>query len=93
MRLVGANKWFIQAPYLLEGVIYSVLACAITILIFYPLLGVMQGYFSGFFMESSFNLMDYFNQHFIKIFGFEILAMIVLNVISASWATRKYLQI
>ncbi len=93
MKLVGANNWFVRSPFLLEGVLYSLLACVLAVIITYPLLGVVQSYASSFFDSGGFNLVNYFNGHFLIIFGLEFLVMALLNVLSTSWATRRYLKV
>jgi cell division transport system permease protein len=93
MKLVGANNWFVRSPFLLSGILCSLVACILTVIVMYPLLGVIQSYVGGFFGSDSFNLVDYFNGHFLPIFGLEFLAMVLLNVLSTSWATRRYLKV
>lgn len=93
MKLVGANNWFVRSPFLLEGILYSLIACVLAIIITYPLLGVVQSYASSFFDSGGFSLVNYFNGHFLAIFGLEFLAMALLNILSTSWATRRYLKV
>ncbi len=93
MKLVGASNWFIRAPFLMEGIIYSLLACAITFALIYPALNFIQPYISEFFEDSSFSLVNYFKQNFIRIFVWELLIVIVLNLLSSYWAMRKYLKV
>lgn len=93
MKLVGANNWFVRSPFLLEGILCSLVACILTVIVMYPLLGVIQSYVGSFFGASGFNLVDYFNGHFLPIFGLEFLAMVLLNVLSTGWATRRYLKV
>ncbi|MFH1225990.1 MAG: permease-like cell division protein FtsX [bacterium] len=93
MRLVGANNWFIRLPFLLESVLYSLLACLLVVILIYPLLGVVQSYMGNFFQTNDFSIISYFNGHFILIFGLEFLGMALLNIVASSWATRKYLKV
>jgi len=93
MKLVGASNWFIRSPFLIEGIIYSLIACAITFAFIYPVLNFIQPYISGFFQDSNFNLAYYFKNNFVKIFGWELLLVIVLNILSSYWAMRKYLKV
>lgn len=92
MRLVGATDGFILAPYILEAIIFAVFSLALTILVFYPLLGLIQPYVSTFFTADSLNLVQYFNDNFLKIFGLELAGACILNVFSALVATTKYLK-
>jgi len=92
MKLVGATNWFVRAPYLLQGVIFSFLAVIITIIIIYPLLGFVQPYLS-LLLESDFNIVKYFNQNFGLIFGLEFLGAIVINLLSSYWAINRYVRV
>lgn len=93
MRLVGATNWFIRAPFLVESIIFSVIAVVIATTVLYPLLSVTQPYLESFFETNSYNVIDYFNQNFVKIFGFELLGMVLINMFSSLLAIRKYLKV
>jgi len=92
MKLVGATNWFVRAPYLLQGVIFSLLAVIITIIIIYPLLGFVQPYLA-LLLESDFNIVKYFNHNFAFIFGLELLGAIVINLLSSYWAINRYVRV
>lgn len=91
MKLVGATNFFIRAPYLIEGVAYSAISAFLTYLIFYPLVNVANPHFVYYF-ERTFNLREYFFGPFIKILAVEFMGMIMLNLIAASIAIRRYLK-
>lgn len=93
MKLVGASNWFIRSPFLVEAVLYGVIACVIGIIIIYPLLNFVQPYLNQFFLTDQFNVTDYFNHNFWKIFGSELLVIVFLNVISSSIAIRRHLKV
>ncbi len=92
-RLVGATNWFIKAPFLMEGVFYSILALLAVIVIVYPILGAIDPYLSGFFENSDFSVLNYFNNNFISIFGWQLLAIILLNIVGSSLAIGRYLKV
>lgn len=92
MKLMGATNWFIRSPFLLQGIIFAVLAICLTIIIIYPLLGFIQPYI-GLLLDNNFNLIDYFNHGFVMIFGLELLGAIAINLISSYWAVNKYLNV
>ena len=48
MRLVGAGDWYIRGPFLVEGMLYGVLAAIFTLIIFYPLLYFLSPKISAF---------------------------------------------
>src|SRR3989338_547564 len=93
MKLVGATNWFIRSPFLLESVLYSIIACALAIGIIYPLLNFIQPYLNNFFLTDDFNILEYFNKNFWQIFGLEVLIIILLNIFSSSIAIRRYLRV
>lgn len=93
MKLVGASNWFVRAPFLLETLIYSFLAVFISTLLLYLGLNFLNRYLGAFFEGTSFSLISYFNSNFLKFFGGELLAMIILNFLSAWLAMRRYLKV
>ncbi|MAF14207.1 MAG: hypothetical protein CMI53_04965 [Parcubacteria group bacterium] len=93
MKLVGATNWFIRSPFLVEAVFYGVVSCVIAIIIIYPLLNFIQPHINSFFLTEEFNVINYFNQNFWKIFGLEILVIIFLNIITSVVAIRRYLKV
>ncbi|MDD5341247.1 MAG: permease-like cell division protein FtsX [Patescibacteria group bacterium] len=92
MKLLGATNWFVQAPFLLEGIIFAILSVLLTIIIVYPLVGVIQPYVSS-LLETNFNLVTYFTNNFFTIFGLELLGAILINLISSYWAVSKYVRV
>ncbi len=92
MKLVGATNWFVQAPFLLQGIIFAFFALVISIIITYPLLGFIQPYLVM-LLETNFNIVNYFNQNFAMIFGLEFLGAILINLISSYLAVNRYVRI
>lgn len=92
MKLVGATDWFVRAPFLLQGIIFAFLSVIISITIIYPLLGFIQPYLT-LILESEFNLITYFNQNFLLIFGLQFLGAIIINLLSSFWAVNRYLRV
>jgi len=92
MKLVGATNWFVRAPFLLQGVIFGIISIILTIMIVYPLLGFIQPYVN-LLLENNFNLIFYFNAHFVLIFGLELLGAIIINLLSSYWAVDRYLRV
>jgi len=93
MKLVGASNWFIRMPFLLEGIFYAIIGTIIFWLIFYLLLGILQPVLYKFFIDIDFNLVSYVSSNFFYIFGFELIAVIILNILSAFVAIGKYLRV
>jgi len=93
MRLVGATNWFIRFPYLLESMFFALISVIVSIIIIYPLLGVIDPYIVSFFEDSRFSLLAYFQKNFFSIFALELLGAIILCLFSSLWAIGKYLKV
>lgn len=96
MKLVGASDSFIAFPYIFESMLYALFACIITILIFFPLLSFVQPYVNGFFQgyeNEIINLRRYFKTNIIAIFGVQLIAVVILNIIASYIAVRRYLKV
>jgi len=93
MKLVGATNWFIRAPLIFESLLYSVIAILITIVIVYPSLGAIQPYASKFFDGQTLDVLGYFSNNFITIFGTELMAAFILAFASSSIAIGRYLKV
>jgi len=93
MRLVGASSFFIRAPFFVEAGVFSLLATAITVIMLYPILGVLEPRFDTFFDPMSSNLLGYFNENFLLIFGAQVIGLLLINVVASSMAMRRYLKV
>ncbi|MBI2644785.1 ABC transporter permease [Candidatus Uhrbacteria bacterium] len=92
MKLVGATNWFIRAPLIVEGMIYSIFAVLATILITFPLLGVIQPYMN-YFDGQGLDVLAYFSKNFVNIFGTELLIALGISILSSLFAIGRYLKI
>lgn len=93
MKLVGANNFFIMAPFLVEGIVYGIIGyflAAVTTLI---LINLLQPYLTNFFTGITVDIISYFWIHFLLISAVELGGIIILNIISCSIAIRKYLKV
>jgi len=93
MKLVGASNSFVQMPFLVEAVLYSLLATIVIIAILFPLLGVVEPQLNTFFETSNVGLLSYYTSNFITLFGAQFLAAVVLTIASTGLAMRKYLKV
>lgn len=93
MRLVGASNSFIYMPFLFSGLVYSFVSVLAIILFFYPFLSLLQPYLEAFFVGYNVNIINYFNDHFLLIFGAQFLGIALVNILASYFAARKYAQI
>jgi cell division transport system permease protein len=93
MRLVGASNAFIYLPHVFSAFIYSLVSVAIIVAVFYPFLTLLQPYLEIFFMGYNVNILSYFVDNFIPIFGFQFLAILFINIVASLFAVKRYTNI
>lgn len=93
MKLVGAANWFVRGPYVASGIFYGIFAVLFTVLITYPAIGFAEPYLAGFFGGSEFNLLGYFTDNFIQIFGWQFVGVVLLNMVTSTLAVGRYLKV
>ncbi len=90
MRLVGASNSYIRGPFLVEGVMYGIVAAVATLIIFYPLtlwLGPVTKNFFG-----DINIFHYYLAEFGRITVILLASGILLGAASSYLAVMKYLR-
>ncbi len=92
MKLVGASNILVRAPFILESMIVGFIAVMGVILILYPIINFIQPYFIN-FLGSDFNLVAYFYDNAVWIFGFQLLGVWFLNILSSGFAVGRYLKV
>jgi len=93
MRLVGASNFFIYMPYLFSAFIYALISVMIVVVSFYPFLTILQPYLEVFFTDYSVNILTYYVNNFLLIFGLQFLAVFVITLLASLLAARKYAKI
>jgi len=93
MRLVGASSSFIYMPFVFSAFIYALLSILLIITIFYPFLTLLQPYLEVFFMGYSVNLLSYFVDNFLLIFGLQFLIVSLINMVASLFAVKKYAKV
>jgi cell division transport system permease protein len=91
MKLVGASNMFIRGPFIVEAVLYALVATTITLVLFYPAT-VWVTKKTVFFFEGM-NIHAYYTTNFFQFAGMLFAAGVVLAVISSLLAVRKYLKV
>ena len=90
MRLVGSSNFFTSGPYIVEGIIYGLIAAILSTLVLWPIVYFARTYVKVFIPEM--NLRQYFTSHFFVILLQQILFGIAVGIIASAIAVRKYLR-
>lgn len=94
MRLLGASNWFIRGPFVVETMLYGVVAAILSLLVCWGLFAVA----SSTLQASSLGLLDigyssdYFNNKIVLITFVQIGIGIIIGAASSAVATRRYLK-
>lgn len=89
MRLVGAGNMFIRGPFILQGIMYGLVAGVLTLLILYPIVLWLGPATESFF---EFNIFNYYVSDFGRIFLILVGTGIVLGAIASALAIARYLR-
>jgi len=90
MRLVGASNNFIRGPYIVEGIVYGILAAILSFLIWLPIIKGISPHVNNFVPEI--NLTSYVGDNFLKFIFYQVLFGIGLGIVSSIVAIRRYLR-
>lgn len=94
MRLLGASTWFIRGPFVVETVVYGVIASGLSVAICHFLFVVSSSTLGA----SSFGLLDinyasrYFSDNFWLILTGQLVVGILIGAVSSVIATQRYLK-
>jgi cell division transport system permease protein len=91
MRLVGANNSFVRGPFVVEGMIYGMVASLIATGLFYPATLWLRGATGGFY--GGIDLFEYYLREFNQIFLILLAVGVVLGALSSWLAVRRYLKV
>lgn len=94
MRLLGASTGYIRGPFVVETIIYGVVAGVVSV----TLVSTVFSLSSNAFNASSLGLLDikyasdYFAAHFWTILGLQLILGVAIGAVSSMIATRRYLK-
>lgn len=90
MRLVGASNWYIKLPFIIEGAIFGVIGCLVTLILTYILSISLSMRLEE--ISEGFYLYDYFVGNFFYISGILLLIGVGMGIMSSFIAIRRYLK-
>jgi cell division transport system permease protein len=90
MKLVGAGNATIQGPFIVEGIMYGVVATIITTISFFPITLYIKNHTQD--LYGGIDLYSYYIGHFFQIFFILLGAGILLGCLSSLLAVHKYLK-
>lgn len=91
MKMVGAGNWFIRGPFLLQGILYSVISMAIVGFIWYPILKLVDPYLISFLGQGA-SLLPYYLHNLWKLGGIQFLSILLFTMAGAGFAIGRYLK-
>lgn len=95
MRLLGASRWYIRGPFLVESSLIGVASAVISVVVCNAVFSVASSTLNA----SSFGLLDityagaYFADHFWSIVGAQLGMGILIGITSSFVATQRYLRL
>ncbi|USN53864.1 MAG: ABC transporter permease [Candidatus Nomurabacteria bacterium] len=93
MKLVGASNNFVRVPFLIESVLYAIIATIVTALLFYPAVVSSTPAINNFFTGYDFSFLGYFQAEFWKVVLLQLGTAILLSIFSAAVAVGRYLKV
>lgn len=91
MRLVGASNMFVRGPFVVEGVMYGVVAAIIATALLYPVTLWLKGATESFYGGT--DLFVYYLQNLNQILSVLLSSGVVLGALSSFLAVRRYLKV
>lgn len=97
MHLVGASRWFIRGPFVLESVLIALISVLLASLIIYPSLSYasepLKGFFfAGLVQQVPFDIYQYATDRWPTVIGLQIAVAVGLAVFSSLIALQRYLK-
>lgn len=97
MHLVGASRWFIRGPFVIESILVALLSVVIASAIGWPIIRAVAPTLTRFFFEGRmqgdpFNVYTYTLSHWPSIIGLQLAVAVGLAMFSSIVALQRYLK-
>lgn len=93
MKLVGASNWFIRLPFLLEAILYSVIAIVVSFGVWMALLKWADPFIVQLMTTSEASILGYYQQNFLVLVTIQVAALALASMASAGLAVGRYLKV
>lgn len=93
MRLVGATNWYIRGPFVMEGVLYGIIATVISMIALGAILYYTGPSLGNYFGGVGTDVTTYLYNNSITIFFLQLAIGILIGTASSMLALRRYLKI
>lgn len=91
-KLVGATNWYVRGPYIVESVLFSVIALLTSYGLVRLVLGYAEPYLTAVFNRSGI-LTNYLGSHILELAAWQLGAVVLLTVGTSYLAMRRYLKV
>jgi len=91
MKIVGASDWFVRGPFIIEGVIYGVIAFLMSVLVSWLFAFLLSSKISV--IMPGFSLLEFFLTNFWIFVLIQLVFGIGVGVVSSVIVVKKYLEI
>ncbi len=97
MKLVGASKSFISAPFIIEGILYGVIGTVVGVMLYMVLLNVINSQINQFlpsvYLRSfATSLWDYYKNNAGSLLGQQISVFLVIGAASSTIALMRFMS-
>lgn len=95
MRLVGASRWYIQSPFIVESMLVAIISVIISTTITYLVLHAGSDQINRFFFSgqnATFDIYQYAVTNWLPLISIEIGVALLLAIVSSYVAVRRYLR-
>lgn len=93
MKLVGASNWFIRGPFMVDALLYCLVATGIAAGVTLLALSYGQPSINAYFGIGEIDLFGFFLKNGVAVFAAEFGLIFLLSIFSTWLALRKYLRV
>ncbi len=90
MRLVGANRAYVRGPFVIEGILYGVVAALIALILFWPISLYIRGYVAQALLQ--FDTLEFYMVRGFFLGAILLITGVLLGAVSSYLSVRKYLK-